>query len=67
MKLGGHRGREGRKECSYVAWRKCWGENYSMWSTAARWWDDEVKAKIEHRRELYRKIASGQELLHLDL
>ena len=30
---------------------------------AARWWDDEVRAKIEHRRQVYRMIASGQEEL----
>ena len=26
----------------------------------ARLWDDEVRAKIEHRRQVYRFIASGQ-------
>ena len=30
---------------------------------AARWWDAEVKAKIEHRRDVYRKIAGGQDEL----
>ena len=28
---------------------------------AVRWWDDEVRAKIERRRQVYRLIASGQE------
>ena len=28
---------------------------------AARWWDDEIRAKIEHRRQVYRLIASGHE------
>ena len=37
------------------------GENLIVCGRAARWWDDEVKAMIEHRREVYRKIASGQE------
>ena len=30
---------------------------------AARWWDDEIRAKIEHRRQVYRSIVSGQEEL----
>ena len=30
---------------------------------AARWWDAEVKAKIEYRRDVYRKIAGGQDEL----
>ncbi len=30
---------------------------------AARWWDAEVKAKIEHRRDVYRKIAGGKDEL----
>ena len=29
----------------------------------ARWWDDEIRAKIEHRRQVYRLIVSGQEEL----
>ena len=26
---------------------------------AARWWDNEIKAKIEQRRELYKRILRG--------
>ena len=36
------------------------GEKMIVCGRAARWWDDEIKAKIEHRREVYKKIASGQ-------
>ena len=39
------------------------GEKMIVCGRAARWWDDEVRAKIEHRREVYRLIASGQEEL----
>ena len=28
---------------------------------AARWWDDEIKAKIEQRRELYKRILRGED------
>ena len=36
------------------------GEKLIVW---ARWWDAEVKAKIEHRRDVYRNIAGGQDEL----
>ena len=36
------------------------GEKLIVCGRAARWWDAEVKAKIEHRRDVYRKIAGGQ-------
>ena len=39
------------------------GEKMIVCGRAARWWDDEVRAKIEHRRQVYRLIASGQEEL----
>ena len=39
------------------------GEKMIVCGRAARWWDDEVRAKIERRRQVYRLIASGQEEL----
>ena len=39
------------------------GEKMIVCGRAARWWDDEVRAKIEHRRQVYRLIASCQEEL----
>ena len=39
------------------------GEKIILCGRAARWWDDEIRAKIEHRRQVYRLIASGQEEL----
>ena len=39
------------------------GEKLIVCGRAARWWDAEVKAKIEHRRDVYRKIAGGQDEL----
>ena len=30
---------------------------------AARWWDDEIKAKIEQRREFYKRILRGEDEL----
>ena len=36
------------------------GEKLIVCGRATRWWDAEVKAKIEHRRDVYRKIAGGQ-------
>ena len=35
------------------------GEKSIVCGRAARWRDGEVKAKIEHRRDVYRKIAGG--------
>ena len=34
-----------------------------VYGRAARWWSDEVRAKIERRRQVYRLIASGHEEL----
>ena len=28
---------------------------------SVRWWDDEIKAKIEQRRQLYKRMVRGQE------
>ena len=39
------------------------GEKLIVCGRAARWWDAEVKAKIELRRDVYRKIAGGQDEL----
>ena len=39
------------------------GEKMIVCGTAVRWWDDEIRAKIEHRRQVYRLIVSGQEEL----
>ena len=36
------------------------GEKLIVCGRAARWWDDEIKAKIEHRREVYKKVVEGQ-------
>ena len=37
------------------------GEKMILCGRAARWLDAEVKAKIAHRRDVYRKIACGQD------
>ena len=39
------------------------GEKFIVCGRAARWRDAEVKAKIEHRRDVYRKIAGRQDEL----
>ena len=39
------------------------GEKLRVCGGAARWWDDEVNALIQHRREVYRKIANGEKEL----
>ena len=36
------------------------GEKVIVCGRAARWWDDEIKAKIEQRRELYKRILRGE-------
>ena len=36
------------------------GDEVVMCGRAARWWDDEIKAKIEQRRELYKRILRGE-------
>ena len=35
------------------------GEKMTVRGRAARWWDDEIKSKIESRR-VYRKMVRGQ-------
>ena len=37
------------------------GEKVVVCGRAARWWDDEIKAKIEQRRELYKRILRGED------
>ena len=39
------------------------GEKLIVCGRATGWWDAEVKAKNEHRRDVYRKIAGGQDEL----
>ena len=34
-----------------------------MCGRAVRWWDDEIKQKIEQRKEVYKKIVEGQDNL----
>ena len=36
------------------------GEKVIVCGRAVRWWDNEIKQKIEERREVYRKIRRGQ-------
>ena len=39
------------------------GEKVVVCGRAARWWDDEIKAKIEQRREMYKRILRGEDKL----
>ena len=39
------------------------GEKMIVCGRAATWWDDEIRAKIEHRKQVYRLIVSGHEEL----
>ena len=39
------------------------GEKVVVCGRAVRWCDDEIKRKIEHRREAYKKILEGQDNL----
>ena len=39
------------------------GEKMIVCGRAARWWGDEVRAKIQRRRQVYRLIASSREEL----
>ena len=34
-----------------------------MCGRAVRWWNDEIKAKVEQRRELYKRILRGEDEL----
>ena len=38
-----------------------------MCGRAARWWNDEIKAKIEQTRELYKRILRGEDGLYVRL
>ena len=37
------------------------GEKVVVCGRVARWWDDEIKARIEQRRELYKRILRGED------
>ena len=37
------------------------GEKVMVRGRSVRWWDDEIKAKIEQRRQLYKRMVKGQE------
>ena len=37
------------------------GEKVIVCGRPVRWWDDEIKAKIEQRRQLYKRMVRGQE------
>ena len=39
------------------------GEKVIVCGRSVRWWDDEIKAKIEQRRQLYKRMVRGQESL----
>jgi hypothetical protein len=39
------------------------GEKVVVCGRADRWWDDEIKQKIEQRKEVYKKIVEGQDNL----
>ena len=39
------------------------GEKVVVCGRAVRWWDDEIKQKIEHRREAYKKVLESQDNL----
>ena len=39
------------------------GEKEVVCGGDVRWWDNEIKAKIEQRRELYKRILSGEDEL----
>ncbi len=39
------------------------GEKVVVCGKAAMWWDDEIKVKIEQRRELYKRILRGEDEL----
>ena len=39
------------------------GEKVVVCGRAARWWEDEIKAKIEQRREFYKRILRGEDEL----
>ena len=37
------------------------GEKVIFCGRSVRWWDDEIKAKIEQRCQLYKRMVRGQE------
>ena len=39
------------------------GEKTIVCGKSARWWDNEIKDKINRRREVYKKIVSGRKEL----
>ena len=36
------------------------GEKMIVGSRAARWWDEQIKDKINARREVYKKVVNGR-------
>ena len=37
----------------------CRGKGYIVCGRSVRWWDDEIKVKIEQRRQLYKRMVRG--------
>ena len=65
MEEGGMRGNElvegVLKEWESIVARDTVGEKVIVCGRSVRWWDDEIKAKIEQRRQLYKRMVRGQE------
>ena len=41
---------------------KCeFGEKMILCGRAARWWDEQIKDKINRRQEVYKKVVNGRE------
>ena len=36
------------------------GEKVIVCGRSVRWWDDEIKGKIQERREVYKRIVRGE-------
>ena len=46
------------EHCNRVA-RVTVGEKVIVCGRSVRWWDDEIRAKIEQRRQLYKRMVRG--------
>ena len=59
-------GKGGEEYCCrwlQVVWEAEVGEKVVVCSRTVRWWDDEIKAKIEQRRELNKRILGSEDEL----
>ena len=55
-----HQFQKSQYHLAAVAFDNVHGEKVIVCGRSVRWWDDEIKAKIEQRCQLYKRMVRGQ-------